>query len=163
LSGGKSPLIVPHTVSTLVRSYACRSQFASCANLVPWLIGAKRRSVFPEPHGGFAGNAKLPLYSGNGFRIFPKRIEDGEVVGNVKDAGGSHEKDFLDAVKSRAQPNADIEVGRLSTTICHLGTISHHLGRIVVFDPSTESFGGDKAANAYLTKEYRRSYELPRV
>jgi hypothetical protein len=66
-------------------------------------------------------------------------------------------------VKSRERPNADIEVGRLSTTICHLGNISHHLGRTIVFDPSTETFGDDKAANAYLTKEYRRAYELPRV
>ena len=89
--------------------------------------------------------------------------KDGEVVQTVKDTGGSHERDFLDAVRSRNRPNADIEVGRLSTTICHLGNISHHLGRTIVFDPSTETFGDDIAANAYLTKEYRRPYELPRV
>jgi len=32
-----------------------------------------------------------------------------------------------------------------------------------VFDPKTETFGNDKAANAYLTKEYRKSYPLPKV
>jgi hypothetical protein len=34
------------------------------------------RVLFPEPYGGFADNEKLPLYSGNSFRIFPKRIEN---------------------------------------------------------------------------------------
>jgi hypothetical protein len=89
--------------------------------------------------------------------------KDGEVERVVQDSGGSHEKHFLDSVKSRQRPNADIELGRLSTTLCHLGNISCRLGRDVVFDPSSETFGEDKAANAYLTKEYRRPYELPKV
>ena len=88
---------------------------------------------------------------------------DGESERTVQDSGGSHEKRFLEALKSRQRPNADIELGRLSTTICHLGNISHRLGRDVVFDPTTETFGQDKAANEWLTKEYRRPYELPKV
>jgi hypothetical protein len=32
-----------------------------------------------------------------------------------------------------------------------------------MFDPVSETFGEDKAANAYLTKEYRSPYELPKV
>ena len=31
------------------------------------------------------------------------------------------------------------------------------------FNPKTETFGNDKAANAYLKKEYRKPYELPKV
>jgi predicted dehydrogenase len=89
--------------------------------------------------------------------------KDGEVERTVQDSGGSHEKRFLDSVKSRQRPNADIELGRLSTTLCHLGNISCHLGRDVIFDPVSETFGEDKAANAYLTKEYRSPYELPKV
>ena len=89
--------------------------------------------------------------------------KDGEVERVVQDSGGSHEKHFLDSVKSRQRPNADIELGRLSTTLCHLGNISCRLGRDVVFDPSSETFGEDKAANAYLTKQYRSPYELPKV
>ena len=89
--------------------------------------------------------------------------KDGSVAQTGKDTGGSHEKHFLDAVKSRERPNADIELGRLSTTLCHLANISHHLRRDIVFDPATETFGEDRAANAYLTKEYRAGYELPKV
>jgi len=37
------------------------------------------------------------------------------------------------------------------------------LRRDVVFDPKTETFRDDKAANAWLTKQYRSPYELPKV
>lgn len=82
-------------------------------------------------------------------------------VGNA--LGGSHTKNFLDCLKSRKEPNADIEIGRLSTTICHLGNICTRLKRDVRFDPKTETFGTDREANALLTKEYRRPYTLPKV
>ena len=35
-----------------------------------------------------------------------------------------------------------MEIGRLSTTLTHLGNISHKLRRDIVFDPSTETFPG---------------------
>ena len=45
------------------------------------------------------------------------------------------------------------------------GNISTHLGRSVVFDPKTETFGDDKAANAYLKKQYSEPHliDLPKV
>ena len=66
-------------------------------------------------------------------------------------------------IKTRERPHADIERGRLATTLCHLGNIAHHLGRSVVFDLKTETFGNDKEANARLNKTYRKGFELPRV
>ncbi|HUJ23571.1 MAG TPA: Gfo/Idh/MocA family oxidoreductase [Bryobacteraceae bacterium] len=108
----------------------------------------------------FYGTEGSLVIGGSSWTAFNK---DGAAERTVEDSGGSHEKRFLDAVRSRERPNADIEIGRLSTTLCHLGNISHRLRRDVVFDPSTETFGDDKAANARLTKEYRSPYELPKV
>jgi hypothetical protein len=76
---------------------------------------------------------------------------------------GLHEKNFLDCVRSRQTPNADIELGRLSTTVCHLGNICTHLRRDVTFDPKTETFGHDKEADAYLIREHRKPYVTPKV
>jgi predicted dehydrogenase len=76
---------------------------------------------------------------------------------------GLHEKNFIDCIRSRQDPNATIEIGRLSTTVCHLGNIATRLRRDIVFDPKTETFGHDKEANAYLTKEHRKPYTLPKV
>ncbi len=56
-----------------------------------------------------------------------------------------------------------IELGRLRTTICHLGNICCRLGRDVRFDLKTETSGHDKEANALLTKDYRAPYTLPEV
>ena len=88
---------------------------------------------------------------------------DGSKEIEEKASGGSHLQNFLDCIKSREQPNSDIELGRLSTTLCHLGNISHHLRREVVFDPATETFGNDREANQRLSKEYREPYGLPKV
>lgn len=74
----------------------------------------------------------------------------------------AHHKNFIDCVRSRKTPNADIEIGRLSTTLCHLGNVAHHLKRDVRFDPKTETFD-DTEANARLTKVYRDKYPLPVV
>lgn len=81
----------------------------------------------------------------------------------MKSTGMFHEKNFLECVKSRQKPHSDVEIGRLSTTLCHLGNISHHLGRDVRFDPKTETFGDDAKANALLKKTYRASYPRPKV
>ena len=73
-----------------------------------------------------------------------------------------HHKNFIECVKSRKAPHGDVEIGRLSTTLCHLGNVSHHLKRDVRFDPKTEQFD-DAEANAFLTKVYRDKYPLPVV
>ena len=74
-----------------------------------------------------------------------------------------HEKNFLECLKSRERPNSDVEIGRLSTTMCHLANISYHLGRDVHFDPKTETFPGDKEASKLLAKEYRAGYAPPNI
>ena len=86
---------------------------------------------------------------------------DGKVE-STKAGGGSHEGNFLECVKSRKRPHADVEIGRLSTMLCHLGNVSYKLGRDVKFDPKSERFG-DAEANKLLKKEYRAGYELPKV
>jgi hypothetical protein len=108
----------------------------------------------------FYGTEGTLISTGRGWKVFGT---DGEVGPSEKASRGSHSGNFLACVKSRRRPNADVELGRLSTTICHLGNISHRLGRDIHFDPKTETFGDDKEANALLTKEYRNPYKLPKV
>ena len=43
----------------------------------------------------------------------------------------------------------------------HLGEIAYRTGGRVDFDPQTETFPGNEAANRLLTKEYRQPYGLP--
>jgi len=58
---------------------------------------------------------------------------------------------------------ADIAEGHTSALLCHLGNIAYRTGRRLTFDGKTETFVGDDEANRYLTREYRKGYELPTV
>jgi predicted dehydrogenase len=75
----------------------------------------------------------------------------------------SHMKNFTDAVRSRdmKSQNAEIEQTHLSTALCHLGNISYRLGRELMFDPKTERFVNDDAADRLLRRDYRKPYVVP--
>ena len=72
-----------------------------------------------------------------------------------------HMQNWFDCIKSRRRPVADVAIGHSSTTLCHLANISMRVGRRLKFDRASERFIGDAEANTYLTKEYRKGYELP--
>ncbi|TWU09263.1 Glucose--fructose oxidoreductase precursor [Symmachiella macrocystis] len=79
--------------------------------------------------------------------------------------GLSHIQNFVDCIKSRKKPNADLEtVGHPSSILCHAGNIAWRVGRQVQLDPETETFIDDDEANALRTRpEYRKPWELPVV
>ena len=77
--------------------------------------------------------------------------------------GGDHFANFVKAVRARDPKllNADIAEGHLSSAYCHLGNIAYRLGRKLHINPSTESFVNDSEADAMLTREYRKGFEVP--
>ena len=75
----------------------------------------------------------------------------------------NHLQNWLDAIKSRERPIADVEVGHRSATVCHLGNIARYLGRRLRWDPVQERFPDDAEANAWLDRPRRKGYELPKV
>ncbi len=108
---------------------------------------------------GYYGTEASVIATNDHWAVYWK---DGRVERN-NEGKMLHEANFLECVKSRQRPNADIEIGRLSTTLCHLGNVSYKLRREIHFDPQTEKFGNDAEANKLLTKEYRAPYGLPKV
>jgi len=79
------------------------------------------------------------------------------------DGQNAHVRNFLDCLKSRALPTSDIEIAHRSTNTCHLGNISYKLGRKLEWDAEGERFKNDPEADALLTREPRKGYELPHV
>lgn len=73
----------------------------------------------------------------------------------------NHFQNWLDCIKSREKPVADVEIGHRSSTVCHLGNIARWTGRKLKWDPAKEEFIGDDTANAYLDRPRRKGYELP--
>lgn len=76
-----------------------------------------------------------------------------------------HAQNFLDCMRSRKMPHADLEtVGHPSSLLCHLGNAAWRAGRTLRFDPATYTFTGDADANQYLTRaEYRKPWVLPKI
>ena len=72
----------------------------------------------------------------------------------------NHQQDFIDCVRTRSQPIADVEIGHCSATVCHLGYITNYLGRPLDWDPQSELCANDPEANRMLMKAYREPYSL---
>jgi predicted dehydrogenase len=77
----------------------------------------------------------------------------------VRDQFRPHVRNFLDCVKSRGTPIADLESGHRSVTSCHLANIAMKLGRVVRWDAEKEDVVGDAEARAMLTKTYRAPWD----
>ncbi len=101
----------------------------------------------------------LVLNEGNWQTYFGHKNEPGP----SGQGGGDHFGNFVDALKARKREmlHAEVTEGHLSSALCHLGNISYRLGRAVKLDPKTETFIGDKEADAMLTREYRSPFAMP--
>jgi len=105
------------------------------------------------------GDKGTLIFKGDGWEV---RGGDGAKEAAGKDMVGAHQKNFIDAIRGDAKPNAEIEVGHKSTTLCHLGNIAYRTGKTLKFDAKTETTD-DAAANKLLSREYRKGFELPAV
>jgi len=72
-----------------------------------------------------------------------------------------HLQNWLDCIKTRELPNADVEIGHRSISVCHLANIAREIGRKLQWDPAQEMFPGDDEANSRLDRPKRKGYELP--
>jgi predicted dehydrogenase len=74
-----------------------------------------------------------------------------------------HLQNWLDCIKSRQRPVADVEIGHRSVAFCHLVNITRWTGRELSFDPMVERFIDADDANAWNDRSRRAGYELPAV
>jgi hypothetical protein len=72
-----------------------------------------------------------------------------------------HIQNWLDCIKSRKRPNADVEIGHRSISVCHLVNITRELDRKLSWDPAAEKFVGDEEANKLVDRPRRAGFELP--
>lgn len=72
-----------------------------------------------------------------------------------------HLQNWLDCIRNRQLPVADVEIGHRSVTVCHLANIARSVGRELTWDPAAELFLQDDDANRYLVRERRKGYEIP--
>jgi len=71
-----------------------------------------------------------------------------------------HARNFLDCVKSREKPTADVEEGHRSTTMSLLAKISQATRLRLEWDAQREQITNSSEANDMLHYEYREPWKL---
>jgi predicted dehydrogenase len=85
-----------------------------------------------------------------------------EILPEVSDSShqhGPHVRNFLDCVKSRRRPAADIEEAHRTNTALRLGNISYRVGRTLQWDAAQERVAGDDEANQLAIGSYREPWK----
>jgi predicted dehydrogenase len=107
--------------------------------------------LYPEPKGSSIPGLSTSN-SAEGWRTEP-------IKATGEDATGLHVKNFIDCVRSREKPVADIEIGHRSTTVPHLGNISIRTGHKLRWDAGKEEIVDDPQASALLFRQPRKPWD----
>lgn len=114
---------------------------------------------------GSEGTMIFPDYSSYRTFLGPKRepgpwaYEEGSPISNTP-----HFRNWLLACRSRKPEDLSAEIleGHMSSALCHLANIAYRVDHTVHFDPETETFPGDAAASALVSRPERDNYAVPR-
>ena len=119
---------------------------------------------------GTLGTVHLSYLGGIYYRIVPEqggqfqerkpRLKPEEARHKEGDLTANHARDFLDCIKSRKRPRADIEIGHRSTTFSLLANISLATKMRLEWDPDQERITNCPDANQLLHYEYRKPWTL---
>jgi predicted dehydrogenase len=114
----------------------------------------------------FHGTRGTLAISRSGFKLTPEPWsgEKAAAPPTLQEKGGdldrAHIANFVECVKSRARPNADVEEGHRSAILCHLGNIATRLHRSLRWDAEKEICVGDAEATRWLSRPYRKPWNL---
>ncbi len=121
----------------------------------------------PMYHGGkdyctFNGTKGIIHVSRDYLRTEPEGLVETPYSANdVRlDRGRGHHRDWLECIKTREKPIADVEIGHRTATICALANMCYQIGRSFKWDPKAERVVGDEEANRMLGYAYRAPYKL---
>jgi predicted dehydrogenase len=110
------------------------------------------------PNDGSAGRQEEVAYE---LDRFPEDRDEPDLEQHVAPGLRAHLRNFLDCVRTRERPVADIEEGYVSTTACLLANLSLQLGRTLEWDAAAGRVLCDEPANALLRRPYRAPWVHP--
>jgi predicted dehydrogenase len=99
-----------------------------------------------------------------GYEIFPDTRPEARAPErrrtNTTDATALHAANFIECVRSRRKPAAEIEIGHRSSTVPLLGNLSYDLGRKLKWDAGREEVAGDPEASRRLGRIARKPWDV---
>ncbi len=153
-------------------------EFASGSIASFCIYEASSGGLFPQGEVELRGTKGTLYASESGYQIIPttkgqfqnwnKPMEAEEYKsknemltdGSSGDSTANLVRNFLDCVKSRANPLCTLEEGHRSTSFAHLANIALATKERLQWDPVKERFLNSIAANEMLSYEYRKPWKL---
>jgi predicted dehydrogenase len=80
--------------------------------------------------------------------------------GSSPDSAALHLTNFIECVRTRRKPVADIETGHRSSIVAHLGNIAYKTGRKLHWDGAKEEIAGDPDASTLMGRQARKPWDL---
>lgn len=71
----------------------------------------------------------------------------------------NHHQDWINAIKKRSKPIADVEIGHRTSTVCNAINIAYELQKSLKWDPKKERFD-DASANLMVSRPYRAPWNF---
>jgi len=124
------------------------------------------RGEWDQPNGmAFYGTEATLVAERIGWEIFPepRAAKVKRVWENVEEPTKAHTINFIECLRSRKTPNADIEIGHRGTSVALLGNIAMKTGKKLHWDAQKEEFNGAPDASAMLTRTFRKPWDLIRI
>ncbi len=137
----------------------CRITY-TYANGITVVLGQQQKDI-PDQVTFIGEQGKVYVTRGK-IEATPKELLDAKFTSSDTrlEVSKNHYQNFLDCIKSRAKPVADVEIGHRTATVCHLGNMAVRLGRKIQWDPAKEQIVGDTDAAAMLARPYRAPWSL---
>jgi predicted dehydrogenase len=110
--------------------------------------------IYPEPQPMRRRDGSQDVKTqASGLRTEAKRLQS-------KDATDLHCANFIESLRTRTPPAAEVEIGHRSTTVPHLGNIAYKVGRKLTWDAAKEDFVNDAEASKLLGRQARKPWDL---
>jgi predicted dehydrogenase len=119
-----------------------------------------------RPHGeAFYGTNGTILSDRIGFEVYPEAARAGRTPVKRRQVTGQdrtdlHTRNFIECVRSRQRPVADVEIGHRSTTLPLLGNIAFRAGRKIRWNAEREEIVDDREASELLGRLARAPWNL---
>jgi len=111
----------------------------------------------------FQGTEATLVADYNSYRIIAEKNRKIDEPPKSLPRSVGHHREWLDAIKARAQCSCHFGYGHRLATVGNLGNISLWTGEKLKWDPAKERIINHPDANQYLTKDYRKPWLLPSV
>ena len=179
--GAETPDVVQVTYEYpgFILSYeACMLNSHGAGGRTPGKKYYQTRSADDRPHGeAYYGTNGTLIADRLGFEIYPElqvasgpgAVGRGEAAEafrmqrkemSAEDATALHVKNFVECVRSRKQPAADVEIGHRSTIVAHLGNIAYRTGHKIRWDAAKAQIVDDSEAARLLARQARKPWDL---